>query len=277
MRWQVMLLGALGVTVPVMAQQAATVNTATAPKASVSITHRGADAATFVTLKAENVPLRDALRDVAAQAGVRILMSPSVGGAVTVSIEEQPLAKAVALLATSGGSSARAIVVPAGQEDRVTLESAAALYEATAALPAGTRMTDPSGKEAAIQNAASGSGGDGGATVFYVQGKLTPSQERAAAARRETERVAAEAAKNASPANPDQFISQALTGLRTLTPEKRVGVMMDFMRQFQNSMSDEERQQMRDAFRNYFQQNRPQGGPGGPGGPPPIPFGGPGQ
>ncbi len=91
------------------------------------------------------------------------------------------------------------------------------------------------------------------ATVFYVQGRLSPEQERIARERKTIQASAAQA--GAGKANPD-FMKTAAQGLQAMPLQQRFETMRDLQRQMLESMSPEERDQMRQSMQ--------RGGRGGP-------------
>ncbi|HEY3266776.1 MAG TPA: hypothetical protein VGM37_07615 [Armatimonadota bacterium] len=226
---------------------------------SVSLTVKGANAEPFLTVTSTNADVRDLFREMARKSGEDILLSPSVTGRVNADITSSPVEKAVATVAGLAGLSVRRIVVPDGAP-AVTVDTAGMLTEALAALPDKACVVDPTTGKALVVSASAAAPASGSKVVFYVQGKLTPEQERAA-------RDKKAAAKDATAAQGNDLISSTVNGLKQMPIQQRLQAMNDLRRQMFDSMSPDERQQMFDAMRQQRQQGGQQGGRGGWGGP----------
>lgn len=237
-----------------------TVVPATEP-ATITVSLRGAEAQPFVTVKAANSDVRRTLTEMAEKSGVRVLLAPSVTGVINGSVTNEAVDAAFSAVATMAGLTARKIVLPEASVAALTAETAGRYVEALSALPVGAMVADAAGGKALSVTATPPAPAAGMTTVFYVQGRLSPEQERIARERRTAQANAAQA--GAAVPN-SEFVTKTAQSLQAMPLQQRFETMRSLQRQMFESMSEAERAQMRESMprggRGGFRQ---EGGPGG--------------
>lgn len=215
------------------------------PRASaastVSVTTRGTDVYAAVT--GANADARTVFRDLGLKSKVKILLAPTAAGVVRQPVESQPLEAAIRATAAASGLVVRKIVLPVAAANALTAETAEPLASALSDTAASATVVDPAtGRAVTLTYAATAPKPEAGmAAVYYVL--RAPRRGAATAA---TGDAARDAIANAAASFSDLPMSQRMQAMRELQ-----------QRMFQ-SMTPEEREQMR--------QQGPGRGPGGPGG-----------
>lgn len=210
----------------------------------LQVTHKGASATPYITLKATNTPARDVMRDIASKAGARVLFSPSASGLLTVNLDSATVEESMTALAAAASLSVRRITLPEAQAGSLTAETAGRLLEALAALPVNATVTDTAGgRHFTIKSGTDNTEpGEGMANVYYIQGKLSPEQERIAAIQRTAK---TEPTQAGSVAGTTSIMTKAFDSFKNLPTDQKMQVMRDFQRQFRDSFTPEEMRQMR--------------------------------
>lgn len=259
---------ALSLSVAASAQQAprrtTVVNSAEASTLEVLLTVKGADAAQFLTVTAKNADVRDVFREMAQRSGTTAVIAPSASGRVTLNLQQEPVDKAMSAAAAAAGLSVRRILVAEGQAGRITPETAGILSETLAAMPARAVVTDPASGRAltVVEKPDAPDKAQAGLTaVYYLQGRLTPEQERMARERKVVEQVA-RADEAVDPTQTDA-VRAAVGSINRLPIQQRVEAMRNLQRQMWEGMSAAERGEMMRAMRSQGRQRRPGSDQGG--------------
>ncbi len=250
-----------------LAQQAprrtTVVNNAEASSVEVSLTVKGADAAQYLTVKASNADVRDVFREMGQRSGSTVLIAPSAAGRVTANIQQEPVDKAMSAAAAAAGLSVLRIVVSEDQAARLTPETAGILSESLTAMPTRASMTDPSsGRTLTVADKTDVAAAipSGFTVVYYLQGLLTPEQERLARERKTVEQVV-KAAETVDPKQMDA-VGAAVNTLSRLPVQQRMEAMRNMQRQMWEGMSEQDRNEMRRNMRDQGRQRRPGGDQG---------------
>jgi hypothetical protein len=262
------------------AQETAAPRTATivaSPNASVNVTAtpRAGESA-LVNVRADGANVRDVLREIASRGGVEILLAPSVSGQFTGMIDSQPVERAITVVSATTGLTVRRFAVPAAGASELTADSAGRLAETLNALPVNSVISDPStGKTLTVVEAAPASA-PGERVVYYVQGRLTPEQERALAEQRAAPPAGADRTAGAQNAGRGETAPQSqvtlpgvgttqdlvrgtINSINQLPIDQRNRVLGQMMREFRRSLSPEERNQLRFLQQNSQQRRTPRG------------------
>lgn len=216
----------------------ATVVAPTEP-ARITVAHRGVQAEAFLTVKAAGSDVRKTLTEMADKAGLKLILASSAVGVISGSIEGLPADEAFKTVSGWAGLTTRKLIVPANVADTLTPEIAGRYADALGSLPVGASVADlTTGRSVTVSNRPPEVAA-GQMAVYYVQGKLSPEQERLAMARR--------AAEQATPlaASGQQFVAQAQKSLQQMSLQQRMEAIRALQRGMFEGMTDAERQQMR--------------------------------
>jgi hypothetical protein len=217
-----------------------------AGSATVTVTMQGKDA--VATVKSTNSDTRSLFRDIATKSGAKILLGSTVAGTVTSAVDAQPLETAIRTVAASAGLSVRKVLVAPATAAALTEETVAPLAGALITAASDAVVVDPStGRSVTLTFADTAPKADAAKAVVYYVMRIPPAGR--------TPQVTGDAAKDA--------VANAAASLSALSTTERMQAARDLQRQMFESLTPEERDQMRQ-----------QGGPGGFGGPPPGGFGG---
>jgi hypothetical protein len=229
--------------VPQAAQPAApparaTVVAPTEP-AQITVAHRGVNAEAFLTVKAANSDVRKTLTDMADKSGLKLILASSAMGVVSGSVEGLSADDAFKAVAGWAGLSVRKLIVPSNVADTLTPEIAGRYTDALGALPVGASVADLTTGRSVTVGTRAPEIAAGQTAVYYVQGKLSPEQERLAMARRAAEQA------TALTASGQQFVAQAQKSLQQMSLQQRMEAIRALQRGMFEGMTDAERQQMR--------------------------------
>jgi hypothetical protein len=219
-----------------------TVVAATEP-AQVSVAHRGVDAIPFLTIRAANSDVRKTLSEMGEKAGVKVLLAPSAMGSITGSVDNASADEAFQSVAALAGLTARKIVLPEAAAATVTPETAGRFADALGTLPLGAAVADlATGKSLTVLSKPP-QPATGQTAVYYVQGKMSPEQERLALARRSGQDQATQLS-----ASGQAFVTQAQKSLLQMPLQQRMETMRNLPRTMFENMSDADREQLRQTF-----------------------------
>lgn len=244
-------------------RRATVVNNAEPSSLEVSLTVKGADAAQYLTVKASNADIRDVLREMGQRSGSTVLFAPSASGRATLDLQQEPVDKAMSAAAAAAGLSVLRIVVAEDQATRLTPEAAGILSETLTTMPTRATMTDPAtGRTLTVaeRTEAVAAPPTGFTAVYYLQGRLTPEQERLARERKTVE-AAVQTAQAVDPKQTDA-VGVAVSTLNRLPVQQRMEAMRNMQRQMWEGMSAADRNEMRRNMRNQERQRRPGGDQG---------------
>jgi type II secretory pathway component GspD/PulD (secretin) len=222
------------------------------PSYKVSLTVRGADAKAFVDVQATSADIRAVLRELGQKSGATVYFSPSVTGSFSGTFEGVELESAITSVASSAGCKVLRIALP---KDAPTITETAAgkVYDGLLAMPASATAVDVKGHKSLVSAETFSAPAADASVVYYIQGKLTPDQERAGSDKRAADKAAA--AKT-----PSALVQSAVSAFQSMPVADRLNAMRDMQRQMFQNMTPDERQQM------FQGMGGGRGGRGGPGG-----------
>lgn len=236
------------------AQQPKPGSTPPEPSFKVSLTVRGADAKSFVSLQATDADVRQLLRDLGQKVGATIYFSPSVAGKFSGTFESVDPEAAITSVASSAGCKILRIALPK-DAPAITETAAGKVYDGMMALPASASAVDVKGRKSIVAADTVSALSSDASLVYYIQGKLTPDQERAGSDKRAADKAAL--AKT-----PGALVQNAVAAFQSMPIQDRMNAMRDMQRQMFQNMSPADRQQMMQSMGG----GRGRGGRGGPGG-----------
>lgn len=209
---------------------------------TVSLTVRGPEARKFLTVDAKNADVRDLFREMGAKSATPVLLAASATGVVNVNMTDKPLPEAMKAVADAAGLPLRVLNVPESSVDSLTPEAAGQISDALAALPAHAAVTDPATGKTLIVEEKATKPSRAEATVYFLQGKYTGAQELALKVRQATEKEDA--------GKPDSAITNAVQAITQMPVQQRMEAMREMNRQMWQNMTDQDRQALRDQWRN---------------------------
>lgn len=214
---------------------------------TMSVTAKPQGSGHLLTIRAGNADAAALFGEIASKAGVRILMPRTLRGVVTASFDDEPLDNALRVSAASAGLTVRKVYLPKETAATAAADTVAALSAALSNVAANATVVDvTSGRSVVLAFSNTAPKVDAGLSAVYY---VFPTPRTGV--------------KTSDSGSTDEAVANASAALSGLPTQQKLQAVRDLQRQMFESMTDEERQQM-----------RPQGGPG-MGGPPPDGFGGP--
>ena len=198
-----------------------------------------------VSLNANAMEIRDALRALETQAAVRIMSGNNVQGKVTVSLQSVPLETALRAITGVSGNHWTRLVLPVEKAKRLTSNEASALAKAAETL-AGMALT--------VQNSGASPVHVGGpdvvqkdtATVYFVDAPETAIKaDREPQVKEEPVPPSALSWKLSDDAKQDTSIVRTLSQIQNLSPDQVAVVAREFIR----NMTPQQMQEVGEAMR----------------------------
>lgn len=225
------------------------------PSFKVLLTVRGADAKSFVSVQATDADVRPLLRDLSMKAGATVYFSPSVSGKFSGTFEGVDPEAAISTVAYSAGCKILRIALPK-DAPLITEAAAGKVYEGMVALPASASALDVKSHKTIVAAESAGIPSADASLVYYIQGKLSPDQERAGSDKRAADKAAI--AKT-----PGALVQSAVSAFQSMPVADRIAAMRDMQRQMFQNMSPADRQQMMQSMGGGRGGRGGRGGPGG--------------
>lgn len=225
---------------------------ATTP-AKVALSIRGAEAKPYLSVQATGADVRATLNDMATKAGLKLVLDNSAIGTVTGTVDSQPAPDAIVAVAKLANLSVKKFIVPDASVATITPAFGGRYVDTLTGLPAGTVISDPATGKSMVVSAAAPAQVTG-TTVYFVHGQISPfggGRMRGAGGMGGPGGPGGPGGNNpgGQPAQPSQanqaFVDATAKSLAAMPLQQRWDTMRALQTQMFQSMTDEERQQMR--------------------------------
>jgi hypothetical protein len=235
-----------------------------------------------ITLDAQNMPLKDAIAQMAQQSQASIVLDPKAEGTVTVNLTDVDVSQALDLVTKLNKLTWKKVSFALPEGDTAKLEQIKSAVLALASIPVtGMMVDDPATKQSAVMAKNLPSSPETAAVklpegyswkTFYVVTPpiVAPAPTTAGSKDKLAELTAAQAKTiqdlaSLTPEQRQQYYANEIAAQMALTPEARQSLMRDRMEAMHN-VGPQYRDQMREDMHAAFGGMHPDGGPGGHGG-----------